>query len=62
MNLSQEYNNRDRVPEHPAIIAGWEKDAAAYRKHARVDIGLGYGAERGTISMSSIHRAPQGLR
>lgn len=44
MNLSQEYNNRDRVPEHPAIIAGWERDAAAYRQHARVDIGLGYGA------------------
>jgi arylformamidase len=27
-----EYNNRARVPEHPAIIAGWASDAAAYRR------------------------------
>ena len=27
-----EYNNRARVPEHPAIFARWEKDAAAYRE------------------------------
>jgi arylformamidase len=26
-----EYNNRARVPEHPAIIEGWRADAAAYR-------------------------------
>jgi arylformamidase len=26
-----EYNNRERVPEHPAIITGWVKDAASYR-------------------------------
>jgi arylformamidase len=26
-----EYNNRARVPEHPAIVAGWARDAAAYR-------------------------------
>lgn len=26
-----EYNNRARVPEHPAIIEGWARDAAAYR-------------------------------
>ena len=26
-----EYNNRARVPEHPALIAGWARDAAAYR-------------------------------
>jgi arylformamidase len=30
-----EYNNRARVPENPTLIAGWAKDAAAYReKHA----------------------------
>jgi arylformamidase len=30
-----EYNNRARVPENPAIMAGWAKDAAAYRaRHA----------------------------
>jgi arylformamidase len=27
-----EYNNRDRVPENPAIMAGWSRDAAAYRE------------------------------
>jgi arylformamidase len=26
-----EYNNRARVPEHPAIIESWRKDAASYR-------------------------------
>jgi arylformamidase len=29
--LETEYNNRARVPEHPAIIAGWAADAASYR-------------------------------
>jgi arylformamidase len=30
-----EYNNRARIPEHPALFAGWAKDAAAYReRHA----------------------------
>jgi arylformamidase len=30
-----EYNNRARVREHPALISGWAKDAAAYRdQHA----------------------------
>jgi arylformamidase len=30
-----EYNNRARVPENPALIAGWAKDAAAWReRHA----------------------------
>lgn len=32
LDLEKEYNNRARVPEHPAIIAGWAKDAAAYRE------------------------------
>jgi arylformamidase len=27
-----EYNNRARVPEHPDLIAGWARDAAAYRE------------------------------
>lgn len=27
-----EYNNRARVPEHPTLIAGWARDAAAYRE------------------------------
>jgi arylformamidase len=29
-----EYNNRARVPEHPAIIEAWARDAAAYREQA----------------------------
>ena len=32
LDLEAEYNNRARVPEHPAIIASWAKDAAAYRE------------------------------
>src|SRR4051794_25769729 len=30
-----QYNNRARVPEHPALILEWERDAAAYRDAAR---------------------------
>jgi len=26
-----EYNNRARVPENPALMAGWARDSAAYR-------------------------------
>jgi arylformamidase len=31
LDLETQYNNRARVPEHPAIIAGWAKNSAAYR-------------------------------
>jgi len=42
-DLEAEYNNRARVQEHPALIAGWAGDAAAYRaqKPPRV---VAYGA------------------
>ena len=30
-----EYNNRARVPENPAIMAGWARDAQAYREAHR---------------------------
>jgi arylformamidase len=46
-----EYNNRARVPENPALIAGWARDAASYRaRHApRV---MPYGpAARNTIDL-----------
>ena len=44
-----EYNNRARVPEHPSIIAGWARDAAAYReRHVPRAIRYGPGA-RNTI-------------
>jgi arylformamidase len=34
VDFEAEYNNRARVPEHPAVMAGWVKDAADYRaKH-----------------------------
>jgi len=32
VDYEAEYNNRARVPEHPAHIAGWARDAAAYRE------------------------------
>jgi arylformamidase len=40
-----EYNNRARVPENPSIMAGWAKEAAAYRaRHAPQAISYGPGA------------------
>jgi Esterase/lipase len=40
-----EYNNRARVPENPSLIAGWARDAAAYRdRHAARSIPYGPGA------------------
>ena len=40
-----EYNNRARVPENPALIAGWARDAAAYRAtHVPRSISYGPGA------------------
>ena len=39
-----EYNNRARIPEHPALFAGWARDAAAYRGgHAPRVIAYGAG-------------------
>jgi arylformamidase len=37
-----EYNNRARVPENPALMAGWARDAAAYRE-AREPHRIAYG-------------------
>jgi len=42
-DLEAEYNNRARVPEHPAHIAGWQRDAATYRDHAAGEFDLAYG-------------------
>ncbi len=45
VNYEVEYNNRARVPENPALIAGWARDAAAYREtHAPRVIPYGSGA------------------
>ncbi|KRE17814.1 esterase [Bosea sp. Root381] len=47
-----EYNNRARVPEHPEIIGGWARDAAAYRAQAPCELGVRYGAgERQTYDL-----------
>ncbi len=49
--LERQYDNRGNVPEHPALIAGWQRDSAAYRAeataagHAALDIAYG-GHER----------------
>ena len=32
IDYEAEYNNRARVPEHPHLMAGWVRDAAAYRE------------------------------
>lgn len=32
VDYEREYNNRARVPDNPAIMAGWAVDAAAYRQ------------------------------
>jgi arylformamidase len=48
-----EYNNRARVPENPALIAGWARDAASYRaQHAPRVMAYGPGA-RHTIDFFS---------
>jgi arylformamidase len=43
MDLEAEYNNRARVPEHPDIIAGWQRDAAAFRQAAGGEFDIAYG-------------------
>jgi arylformamidase len=35
IDYEAEYNNRARVPEHPALIAGWARDAKAWRESGR---------------------------
>ncbi len=46
LDLDAQYNNRAMVPDHPAIMAGWVRDAAAYRAgrpDARLDQAYGTG-------------------
>lgn len=44
MDAEAEHNNRARVPEHPVHIAGWQRDAAAWRAACpRAELGLTYG-------------------
>lgn len=42
IDYEAEYNNRALVPEHPALIEGWKRDAAAYRAEAHCDLAIPY--------------------
>ena len=45
IDYEAEYNNRARVPENPALMADWAKDAAVYREqHAPRSMLYGRGA------------------
>ncbi|MDB5627784.1 MAG: alpha/beta hydrolase [Tardiphaga sp.] len=53
VDYEAEYNNRVRVPEHPTIMTGWARDAAAYRQ-AHPPQALRYGeSARHTIDLFS---------
>jgi arylformamidase len=43
LDLEAEYNNRQRVPEHPQINARWSAASAAYRQTAKADLDQPYG-------------------
>jgi arylformamidase len=43
IDYEAEYNNRARVPEHPGLIEGWQRDAAAWRAAAKGDWSVPYG-------------------
>jgi len=54
IDLEAEYDTRAMVPEHPEILAGWARDAAAYRAEmgARAELGLVYGTSpRQTVDL-----------
>jgi arylformamidase len=58
IDYEAEYNNRARVPEHPAIIAGWARDAEAWRA-ARPPRLLRYGdGDRNVIDMFEAGAGP----
>ena len=44
MDLAADYNNRARVPDHPAYISRWHAEAKAWREVADGDLDLSYGA------------------
>jgi len=44
LDYEAEYNNRARVPEHPAIFERWTRAAAAFRtSHPNAELGISYG-------------------
>lgn len=65
-DLEAEYNNRAKVPEHPAIMEGWRRDAAAFRaSHPNGELGIAYGpTERQKLDLfwpAPDHDAPLAL-
>jgi arylformamidase len=44
MDLAGEYNNRARVPDHPAVISRWHAEAKAYREATSCELDISYGA------------------
>lgn len=48
LDLEAEYDNRRRVPEHPALIDGWRRDAAAFRDGAKAELDIPYGPRERT--------------
>jgi arylformamidase len=43
--VEREYNNRERVPEHPALFARWERDSAFVRRTLPGHLDLAYGPD-----------------
>ena len=59
MDYEREYNNRSRVPENPSIMAGWARDAAAYReRHPPRSISYGPGARNMIDFFPGDHEGP----
>ena len=44
--VEREYNNRNRVPEHPGIFQRWEEDSEHVRASRRGRLDLPYGPDR----------------
>jgi arylformamidase len=58
LDLEKEYNNRARVPEHPAIIASWAAESKAYRNINAPRV-IEYGAgERNTLDLFDAGEGP----
>ncbi|WP_252374421.1 alpha/beta hydrolase [Hydrogenophaga sp. 2FB] len=57
--LEREYNNRARVPEHPAYFERWARDSAQARESGRSLINLSYGHGAGeTLDVFPARRKP----
>lgn len=59
--MEAEYNNRARVPEHPALIAEWAEKSRAWEAEARVELDLAYGdtpAEKLDLFLADAENAP----